>query len=307
MADLSSQFLGVTFPNPFILPSGIITEISQHQKAIEVGAGGITLKTLTKDKREGNPLPRVWKYEHGMLNSVGLRNPGIEEGIEEIQKLINIHKNIPVIVSLFSTKITEFTQLVERIVPLNPSCIELNLSCPNTVDELGISLGMEEGAAHKVITAVKKVSGKIPILAKLSPNVSDIAKIAKICEASGADGIVAINTIGPGMIIDIQKKRPILGNKEGGVSGPAILPIAIRCVYDIYDAVKIPIIGVGGVTKVEDALQMFMAGAALVGVGTATYLKGMNVFGELKRELKEYLEKENIKNIQELIGVAHSN
>lgn len=308
MTDLNIKFLGVTFENPFVLPSGIITEIPEHKKAIDAGVGGVTLKSILKEKREGNPLPRLWKYEHGLLNSVGLRNPGIEKGVVEVREFLKNYKNrLPVIVSLFSTKVVEFVELVEKMVPLNPQFIELNLSCPNTVDELGNSLGMDEGAAEKVVAAVKKVSGKIPILAKLSPNVVEIGEIAKACEAAGANGIVAINTVGPGMVIDIVKKKPILGNKEGGVSGPGIFPITVRCVYDIYEAVKIPIIGMGGVTKWQDVVEIMMAGATLVGVGTATYLKGMKVYEELKGQLSEYMYKENTKELKELVGVAHKN
>lgn len=306
MVDLSVKFIGIDFLNPLILPSGIITEIPEHKKAIDAGVGGITLKSILKEKREGNPLPRIVRYEHGLLNSVGLRNPGIEKGVIEVREFLKNYKNkLPIIVSLFSTKVVEFVELVEKIVPLNPQFIELNLSCPNTTDELGNSLGMDEGAAEKVVAAVKKVSGKIPILAKLSPNVVEIGEIAKACEAAGADGIVAINTVGPGMVIDINKKKPILGNKEGGVSGPGIFPVTVRCVYDIYEAVKIPIIGMGGVTKWQDVVEIMMAGATLVGVGTATYLKGMRVYKELKKDLREYMEKENIKNLTEIVGIAH--
>src|SRR3990167_10505385 len=263
MSDLSAYFCGVKFDNPFILPSGIITEIPEHKKAIEAGVGGVTLKSLTYERREGNPLPRIWKYDCGMINSVGLRNAGIEKGSQEIAKFLSEHKEIPIIVSLFATKIKEFLYLVEKIVPLNPSFIELNLSCPNVDDEFGKSLGMEKGAAGEIVKSVKKISGKVPVLAKLSPNVNDITDIAKSCESEGANGIVAINTVGPGMIIDLTKKKPILGAKKGGVSGPAILPVAVRCVYEIYDAVKIPVIGMGGVTKWQDVVEMIMAGATL--------------------------------------------
>ncbi|MBI3380141.1 dihydroorotate dehydrogenase [Candidatus Gottesmanbacteria bacterium] len=305
MVDLSVEFININFPNPLILPSGIITEIPEHKKAIDAGVGGVTLKSITKDKREGNPLPRMWKYEHGMLNSVGLRNPGIKKAVIEVKRFMDENKNTPVIVSLFSTKVSEFVELVERIIPLNPSFIELNLSCPNTVDEMGNSLGMEEGAAGKVVGAVKKVSGKIPILAKLSPNVVEIGEIAKTCEDAGADGIVAINTVGPGMIIDIVKEKPVIGNKEGGVSGPGIFPITVRCVYDIYKSVKIPIIGMGGVSSWQNVVEIMFAGATLVGVGTATYTKGMKVYEEIKTGLTDYMKKENLKNLKEIVGQAH--
>src|SRR3989338_9298108 len=306
MSDLSIEYCEVSFTNPFILPSGIITEIPDHKRAVSAGAGGVTLKSVTKNFREGNPLPRLWKYDHGMLNSVGLRNPGIEKAAIEIRDFIKIYKNKSVIIiSLFSTKVAEFVALVEKIVPLNPDFIELNLSCPNTVDELGESLGMDKGGAGKVIKAVKKITGKIPVLAKLSPNVTNIGEIAKECEAEGADGIVAINSVGPGMVINIKTRKPYLGNKEGGVTGSGILPVAVRCVYDIYQAIKIPIIGMGGVTKWQDVVEMMLAGATLVGVGTATYYKGMGIFDQLKKDLTKYMEENNIKNLSELVGAAH--
>ncbi|OGG26820.1 dihydroorotate dehydrogenase B catalytic subunit [Candidatus Gottesmanbacteria bacterium RIFCSPLOWO2_01_FULL_39_12b] len=307
MYDLSVKFCGVGFGNPFILPSGIITEIPEHKKAIEAGVGGVTLKSLTYERREGNPLPRIWKYDCGMINSVGLRNAGIEKGSQEIAKFLSEHKEIPIIVSLFATKIKEFLYLVEKIVPLNPSFIELNLSCPNVDDEFGKSLGMEKGAAGEIVKSVKKISGKVPILAKLSPNVNDIADIARSCEEAGVDGIVAINTVGPGMIIDINKKKPVLGAKKGGVSGPGILPVTVRCVYEIYEAVKIPIIGMGGITKWQDVVEAMMAGATLVGVGTASYSKGMKVYEDLKLGLQAYMGKEGIKNLKELVGAGHKN
>lgn len=306
MADLKINYCGVNFENPFILPSGIITELPQHKKAIDAGVGGITLKSLTLEKRSGNPLPRVWKYDCGMINSVGLINPGIEKGAKEVELLLKENPDTPIIVSLFATKIKEFLYLIEKIVPLNPTFIELNLSCPNVEMEFGKSLCMIKDAAGKIVKEAKKNSNKVPILAKLSPNVSDIAYIAKSCEAAGADGIVAINTVGPGMIIDINRKKPILGAKTGGISGPGILPITVRCIYEIHEAVKIPIIGVGGVTKWQDVIEVIMAGATLVGVGTATYLKGMNVYDELKKGLANYMETNHYTDLKQLIGIAHN-
>ncbi len=305
MIKLSVNYCGSLFTNPFILPSGIVTEISELQKAINAGVGGVTLKSLTLNKREGNPVPRVWKYDCGFINSVGLANSGIEKGAKDIAGLLKEKPKAPIIVSLFATKIKEFSYLVEKIAPLKPNFIELNLSCPNVDDDFGKPLGMEKGAAGKIVKEVKKVSGKVPVLAKLSPNVSDIGEIAKSCEAEGADGIVAINTVGPGMIIDIKRKMPILGAKKGGVSGPGILPVTVRCVYEIYDAVKIPIIGMGGVTKWQDVVEVMLAGATLVGVGTGTYLKGMGVFDELKKGLNEYLVTNNYTKPSQIVGLAH--
>src|SRR3989338_4921821 len=168
MDKLQVSFCCVTFSNPYVLPSGIITEIPDHKRAADAGVGAVTLKSVTYAKREGNPLPRMWKYDCGMLNSVGLRNPGIEKAVLELKDFIKNHQSKTVIiVSLFSTKVAEFVTLVEKVVPLKPQFIELNLSCPNTEDELGRSLGMDKGGAGQVVKAVKKVSGKMPILAKL--------------------------------------------------------------------------------------------------------------------------------------------
>jgi dihydroorotate dehydrogenase (NAD+) catalytic subunit len=307
MNNLHLSFCGKEFTNPFILPSGIITEIPEHKRAIDAGVGGVTLKSLTFEKREGNPLPRMWKYDCGMLNSVGLRNAGIEKGSEEIGFFLKEHKEkgAQILVSLFATRIKEFVYLVDKVVPLNPDFIELNLSCPNVEDEFDKPLGMEKGMAGQIVKEIKKHSGKIPVLTKLSPNVANISDIAKSCEQNGADGIVAINTVGPGMVIDIIKKKPIIGAKKGGISGPAIFPITVRCVYEIFEAVKIPIIGVGGVSKWQDVVELMMAGATLIGVGTATYTKGMKVYSELKKDLSEYMIREKIENLKDIVGVAH--
>lgn len=301
---LKTEFCGVSFPNPLILPSGIINEIPDHPKAVKAGAGGITLKSLTVEPRKGYSKPWIVKFEHGYLNAVGLANPGIVEGEKQVAQLLKKIK-IPVIVSLFATTVADFQKLVSAITPLSPAAIELNLSCPHVTSEFGKPLGVGKESSAKVVKAVKRIAQKIPIIVKLTPNVLDIGEVAKACEETGADGICAINTLGPGMVIDIKTKRPILGNKRGGVSGPAIKPVAIRCVYDIYDAVKIPIIGMGGVSTWEDAVEMMMAGATLVGVGSAIYFKGLKVFAEIKKGLEEYLKEEGLKNISSLVGVAH--
>ncbi len=302
---LKTSYCGVTFPNPLILPSGIAQEIPKdHERAIAAGAGGITTKSLTIEPREGSPLPRVVKYDHGFLNSVGLRGPGLVKGKELIEEFLK-SSPVPVIVSVFATSVKDFVRFAEELTPLNPPLFELNLSCPNVDDDMGKALGLGAESSAAAVNAVKKVAGKVPVLAKLTPNVPNIAEVAKACEQAGADGIVAINTAGPGMIIDIVKRKPVLGNKRGGISGPPIRPLTVRCVYDIYEVVNIPIIGMGGVTTTQDVIELMMAGATLVGVGSATYLRGMKVFEEMKTGLIAYMQKERITSLKELIGVAH--
>lgn len=305
MKTLETTFLGITFPNPLILPSGIIQEIKDHKRAITMGAGGITLKSITVEPRPGYPLPRMWKYEPGYINAVGIRNPGLEKGILQI-KTFTEESSVPVIVSIFAASITDFRKLGQAVKAMHPSLVEINLSCPHTRNELGQALSMGAKSTFQAVHTVREEVGKkIKVLAKLSPNIQNIGEIAKVAESAGADGISAINTVGPGMIIDIQRKKPVLGNQEGGVSGAGIKPIAIRCVYDIYNSVKIPIIGMGGISAWQDAVEMMMAGATLVGVGSAVYLN-KNVYNDIKKGLIEYMKKEKLKSLKEIVGVAHN-
>jgi dihydroorotate dehydrogenase (NAD+) catalytic subunit len=305
MNDLKTKFLGVNFENPLVLPSGMINAIAAHKRAEENGVGGVAIKSMTKLAREGNPLPRVVKYEHGYLNSVGLTNPGIEKGTKQLTMFV-MESKIPVIASVFSTKVDEFADLAEKVVEAKPNMVELNLSCPNTVDELGKPLGLGVESTGRVVRVVRKRLGsRVKLIAKLSADVPDIGEVAKAAEAAGADAISAINTSGPGMVIDIKTRKPKLGNREGGMSGQGIRPLAIRCVYDIFEAVKLPIIGMGGVSDWQDVVEMMMAGGTLVGVGSATYEKGYEVFEEIKKGLREYLKKEKLKSLSSLVGVGH--
>jgi dihydroorotate dehydrogenase (NAD+) catalytic subunit len=307
MADLTVDYCGVTFPNPLVLPSGIAQEIPKdHDRFAKSGVGAVTTKSLTPEPREGNPLPRVIKTENAFLNSVGLRGPGMEKGVPLVADFIKTSP-VPVLVSVFATKVADFERFAEAFLPMMGNALfELNLSCPNVEDDMGKALGIGPDSSAAAVKAVKKIMGKVPVLAKLTPNVPNIAEVAKACEAAGADGLVAINTVGPGMVIDIVRRKPVLGAKRGGVSGPGIKTITIRCIYDVYEAVKIPIIGMGGITTTQDALEAIMAGSSLVGVGTATYFKGIGVFEEIKKGLSEYMEKNGIKSLKEIVGVAHS-
>lgn len=306
-SGLSVEYCGVTFPNPLVLPSGIAQEIPRdHDRFAKSGVGGITTKSLTIEPREGNPLPRVLKTENAFLNSVGLRGPGLEKGVPLVADFIKTSP-VPVLVSVFATKVADFERFAEAFLPVMGNALfELNLSCPNVEDDMGKALGIGADSSAAAVKAVKKIMGSVPVLAKLTPNVPNIAEVAKACEAAGADGLVAINTVGPGMVIDIVKRKPVLGAKRGGVSGPGIKTVTIRCIYDIYEAVNIPIIGMGGITTTQDALEAVMAGATLIGVGTATYFKGIGVFNEINSGISEFMQKQGVKNIKELVGVAHS-
>lgn len=305
MPALALKFLGVEFANPLVMPSGILQEVAAHYQAEKNGLGGITTKSMTMEPREGNPLPRVIKYDHGILNSVGLRNPGIKAGVGEWEKFIKATK-IPVICSVFAVSVKDFVYLVIEAEKIQPAMIELNLSCPNTVDELGQPLGMGVESTAVAVKAVRKALKKeTKILAKLSPNVTNIGEVAKAAETSGADAITAINTVGPGMVIDIRTRKPLLGNKEGGVSGPGIRPVAVRCVWDIYNSVKCPILGMGGVETARDVIEMMLAGASLVGVGSAWYRHGFGIYATIKTDLVKYMKENKLKSLTELVGGAH--
>ena len=302
---LKVKFLGIEFNNPLIMPSGILQEVPAHYQAEKNGLGGVTTKSMTMEPREGNPLPRVIKYEYGILNSVGLRNPGIKKGVGEWAKFIKATK-IPVIASVFAVKVADFVYLANEVEKIKPAMIELNLSCPNTVDELGQPLGMGVESTAAAVRAVRKALKKeTKILAKLSPNVNNIGEVAKAAEDAGADAISAINTVGPGMVIDIRHKKPMLGNLVGGMSGPGIRPVAVRCIWDIYNSVKLPIIGMGGVETAKDVVEMMLAGASLVGVGSAWYRHGFGIYEKIKTDLRQYMKENKIKSLTSLIGGAH--
>lgn len=306
MNNLKIKILNQTFSHPLFLPSGIITEIPGHKIAVTAGVSAVVLKSVTKEAREGNPIPRVAKYKYGFINSVGLRNPGLVRAKQPIKEFIK-STDIPVIVSVFASKIKDFPILVEEMAELNPAAIELNLSCPNVEDDMGQFVSADKNSSYKATYLSRKVSRKIPLICKLSPNPANIGEIAKACEAAGADAISAINSVSQGMIINIKTKKPVLGMKKGGVTGPGIKPIAIAKVYEIYEAVKIPILGMGGVTGFEDVIEMMMAGATLVGIGSAVYLSGYGLYKDILAGLRSYMKSEKIKNIKDIIGTAHHN
>jgi dihydroorotate dehydrogenase (NAD+) catalytic subunit len=306
MLDLSVNLLGKKLQNPLILASGIMgVSVSSLKYVIQNGAGAVIFKSIGPEERTGHKNPTVFSFEGGIQNAVGLSNPGIDNSTEKLKEAVST-LSVPVIGSMFAENVNNFKIVAEKMARTGVAAIEVNLSCPNTEDDFGRMFALEPKVTREVIRAVKSVVGKTPIIAKLSAESPDIVEVAKSAEEAGADAITAINTIS-GMFIDIKHKRPILTNKYGGISGPVIKPMGVKAVYNIYKAVKIPIIGTGGVNTGEDALEYIMAGAAAVGVGSGVYFRGIDVFKKISDEIIVFMENEGYKSLNEIRGVVHKN
>ena len=242
-----------------------------------------------------------------MINAVGLANPGVEAEVEELRRARALLQPLGAVLvaSIFADTVDNFSRVAGRVVEAEPDLLEVNISCPNVHDEFGIPFSADPGAAAEVTAAVKgAVAGRVPVLVKLSPNVADITIIARAVAGAGADGISAINTLS-GMVIDVHARRPILANRSGGLSGPAIRPLAVRCVYDIFRAVDLPIVGMGGVSSGRDAIEMIMAGASAVGVGSAVYGEGPEVFRRIVTEMAALMAELGYEQVEEMRGAAH--
>jgi dihydroorotate dehydrogenase (NAD+) catalytic subunit len=302
--NLETKFCGVTFKNPLVVASGVLgVTAASLRNVVRHGAGGVTTKSIWLNEHKGHPNPVMIANDHYMLNAVGLPDAGIEKAKLEMGKYMT-NKPAPVIASIVAGRADDFGEVAVQVSKLRTDIIEVNISCPNVEDELGKPFACSRVDAALVTSLVRKMT-RIPIVVKLSPNVSNIAEIARACVDAGADGICAINTVGPGMMIDLETREPILANKVGGVSGPAIKPIAIKAVYDIHKALpKTPIIGTGGVLTGEDAIEMIMAGATLVGMGTAVYYRGIGCFGLVAKEMDTWGKKHGVKDLNSLRGTA---
>lgn len=301
MVNLTTNIASLKLDNPTILASGLMDEDAGSMKRIiGCGAGAVVTKSIGSKPRGGYPNPTVVELEHGMLNAMGLPNPGINEFEEEIKKLK--HSNAIVIGSIFGSNANEFVNLSNKMQSYSADALELNLSCPHARG-YGLEVGADATLVKEITSKVKK-SANIPVFVKLSPNLADIIDIAKAAERGNADGIVAINTV-KAMKIDLDIKTPILANKTGGYSGKAIKPIGVRCVYDIAANVNIPIIGVGGITTGEDAIEYMMAGASAVQIGTGIYYRGLDIFKEICNEMEQWMSDHGYENVTEVIGVAH--
>jgi dihydroorotate dehydrogenase (NAD+) catalytic subunit len=304
MADISTTVCGVKLKNPTVLPAGILgVTASSLVRVASSGAGAVTTKSIGPEKREGHRNPVVVEVEGGLLNAVGLSCPSLEESVESLKTSVKESK-APVIASFYGRTVKEYGLVAKKISEAKPAFIEANISCPNMEDELGKPFSTDSNLAAEITSLVKSKS-KIPLIVKLTPNVSDIKSIATAVELAGADAIAAINTVGPGMAIDICSGKPVLTHRRGGMSGPAIKPVAVRCVYDIYETVDIPIIGMGGIGSWRDAVEIMMAGASAVGIGTAVWKEGIDVFAQVSSGLKTFMEENNYKDLSEIIGLAH--
>ncbi|PIR74306.1 MAG: dihydroorotate dehydrogenase [Candidatus Magasanikbacteria bacterium CG10_big_fil_rev_8_21_14_0_10_47_10] len=301
---LHTSFLSIPFHNPLVLASGILgVSAASMNHVVDNGAGGVTVKSLSKEPRTGHANPTMIASDTHMLNAVGLSNPGIDHGLGEL-RMFKQRSTAPLIGSIFASTPEEFADVAKKISTAPIDILELDISCPNVSTEFGEPFAYSPHAILTIIKKVKAVTDK-PISIKLSPNAWNIAALARVAEQAGADAITAVNTVS-GMQINVQARMPVLHNKYGGVSGPALFPIALKCVYDIYAAVNIPIIATGGVTTGEDALAMIMAGATLVGVGSAVYYRGTGVFQKIVVEMQQIMQDEGIASLDEIRGVAHA-
>ena len=303
MLDTKINLSGIILDNPIIPASGTFGYGYEFAELYDINClGTFSFKGTTKEPRFGNPTPRIAECTNGMINAIGLQNPGVEKVIsEELPKLKKcFNKKVMANVSGFSVE--DYVYTCEKLDKEEQvGWLEVNISCPN-VHGGGMSFGTSPESAASVTKAVKEVTSK-PVYIKLSPNVTDIVSIAKACEEAGADGISLINTL-MGMRIDLKAKKPVIANKFGGFSGPAILPVALRMVYQVYDAVKIPIIGMGGVSTAEDVIEMMLAGATAVQIGAANLVDPC-ICRDIINELPNAMEKYNINSLSEIIGLAH--
>ncbi len=303
MVDLSVNLSGMQLDNPVIPASGTFGFGHEFSKFYDINMlGSISLKGTTKESRFGNPTPRIAECTSGLINSVGLQNPGIESVIKYQIPELDKYYNKKVIANISGFSLDEYKYCCEKINDCDKvGIIEVNISCPN-VHNGGMAFGTDAKSAAEVTKEIKKVTTK-PIYIKLTPNVTNIVEIAKACEDAGADGISMINTL-LGMRINLKTKSPIIANKMGGFSGPAIFPVALRMIYQVYEAVNIPIIGMGGVSSAKDVIEMMLAGASAVQVGAAN-LKNPYACKEIIEDLPVQMEKYNIKTLKEIIGGAH--
>lgn len=298
MPNMKVSLAGVEFKNPVTVASGTFGSGMEYANLVDLNRlGAVTTKGVANIPWPGNPTPRIAETYGGMINAIGLQNPGIDVFTKRDIPFLKQY-DTKIIVNVCGKSKEDYVDVVERLADEPVDMLEINISCPN-VKEGGIAFGQKADAAYEITKAVKAVA-KQPVIMKLSPNVTDITEMAKAVEAGGADAVSLINTL-TGMKIDINRRTFAVANKTGGLSGPAIKPVAVRMVYQVANAVQIPIIGMGGITSAEDALEFIMAGATMVSVGTANFHNPATTI-EVIDGMEQYLVKNNIADIKELIG-----
>ena len=298
--DLSVEFAGIKLPNPTILASGILGVSGEILiRVSRAGAGAVVSKSFNRKGREGYRNPSFIEVQSGFLNALGIPNPGMEEMREEVE--VASKQGVQVIASVFGFDAEEFAEAAVMGERGGAIAVELNVSCPH-VKELGVEIGQRPKVVAEVTQAVKN-RVHIPVFVKLSPNVTDITEVARAAEGAGADAVTAINTV-LGTAVDVDSGLPILGGVLGGLSGPAIHPVALRAVYQIRQAVRIPVIGVGGIEDWKGAVQMMMAGASAVQIGSAITIKGLDVFQEVTTGIGKFLERKGYSSVREILSMA---
>ncbi|NLB55382.1 MAG: dihydroorotate dehydrogenase [Lentisphaerae bacterium] len=302
--NLSVNIAGIQMKNPVMTASGTFGFGVEYADLIDLNSiGAIVVKGICLHGARGNNPPRIVEVPGGLLNAIGLQNPGVDGFLNTHLPALRQY-DTPVIVNIWGTKIEEYALVAEKLDGVEGvSGLELNISCPN-LEEGGNAFGTNVHTAAKVVSTVRRVTS-LPIIPKLPPNMPDVGLLAKVCEDSGADAISLINTF-PAMVIDIETRRPILANKTGGLSGPAIHPIAVKLVWDVYKSVKIPIIGMGGITSAKEAIEFMIAGASAVAVGTATFMAPDTIQNTVDG-LKDYLVRKNISDLHNLTGSIVTN
>ena len=304
--DLSVDLCGVRLPNPTVLASGVLGLSSEiFERLARNGIGAITTKSVSLQPRPGYKNPVIVDYGPGLINAVGLSNPGVEVMVDEIRRAKErlVPLGVPIIASIFANSIYDFGTLARYISEAEPDLIEANISCPN-IDARYEQMFAASPYVSGQVTRRVKANTDIPLIVKLSPNVENIVEVAQAVVEAGADAISAINSLGPGLIIDIETTRPVLANRIGGVSGPGIRPIAVRCVYDICRAIDVPVIAIGGVSSGRDVVEMLLVGAAAVGIGSAVNYHGLEVFAQSVEQVKAYMHRHSYRSLEQFRGKA---
>ncbi len=301
MAHLSVDLCGLRMKNPTMLASGVLDETGRSMLEVaKAGAGALVTKSVGREPRQGHGNPSIVELQYGLINAMGLPNPGMEIYAAEVKEAKK--GGVPVIGSVFGGTEDEIAELAGLMSRAGADAVELNLSCPHAKG-YGAELGSTPELVESICRKAKKLT-PVPLLAKLTPNTSSISSLAVAAERGGADAVVAINTL-KAMAISPEARMPILANKFGGLSGPAIKSVGVRCVYEIFETVKIPIVGVGGISSGRDAVEYVMAGATAVQIGTAVWTEGPGVFSKISREMMQFMEENGFESVKDLVGVAH--